>query len=156
MQSMKVVSSRRTLAASRRPGRTRTPVRAVVALLGCAVALAGCGAVRVQPTTPSGSAKLASRGRIDSPLTDIDNHLGCIRSAHLPVQVVSPIELQVGPSGTGPTIRFTATAGAAQNYQIEGKAQGAEAIGTALLYPNQGSDAELASISACLDQGVTG
>jgi hypothetical protein len=131
-------------------------MRAAVALLGCAIALAGCGAVRVQPTTPSGSSTLASRGRVDSPLTDIDNHLGCMRDADLPVQVVNPIELQVGALPAGPTIVFTNSPGAAQADQIEGKTQGAEVIGTALVYPNQGSDGELASIAACLQQGVSG
>jgi len=140
----------------RGPWRAGTSARAAVALLGCAAALAGCGAVRVQPTTPSGSKTLASRGRVDSPLTDMDNHLGCIRSAHLPVQVVSPIQLQVGALPSGPTIVFTNTPGAAQSDQIEGQSQGAEVIGTALLYPHQGSDAELASLAACLQQGVSG
>jgi hypothetical protein len=133
-----------------------TPARAFMALLGCAIALAGCGAVRVQPTTPSGSTTLASRGDVDSPLTDIDNHVGCIRGAHLPVQVVSPIEVRVGSPPAGPTIVFTNSPGAAQADQIEGKTQAAEVIGTALVYPNQGSDAELASIAACLQQGVSG
>jgi hypothetical protein len=140
------------------PGARRAvwPARAWLALLGCAVALAGCGAVRVQPTTPAGSAKLASRGRVDSPLRDMDNYLGCIRSARLPVQVLSPVKLQIGPAPAGPTVVFTNTPGAAQAYQINGESQGAEAIGTALLYPNQGSDGELASIEACLDRGVQG
>ena len=39
-------------------------------------------------TTPAGSSQLASRGQVDSPLSDIRNHLGCMRDAHLPVQVV--------------------------------------------------------------------
>jgi hypothetical protein len=150
MQSMKLLSSR----GARRAG---APAPVWVALLGCAVALAGCsGAVRVQPTTPSGSTKLVSRGRVDSPLTDTDNHLGCMRSAHLPVQVVSPIELRVGSAPSGPTIVFTNSPGAAQSDQIQGMSQGAEVIGTALVYPNQGSYAELASIAACLQQGVQG
>lgn len=141
---------------SRTPRRAGAPTRAVVALLGCALALAGCGAVRVQPTTPSGSTTLASRGKVDSPLTNVDNHLACIRGAHLPVQVVSPIELQIGPAPSGPTIVFTNSPGGAQSDQIEGKTQGAEVIGTAELYPNQGSDGELASLAACLQQGVSG
>ena len=105
-----------------------------------AVAVAGCGgAVRVQPTTPAGSATLASRGKIDSPLTDIHNHLGCLQADHLAVQVVSPTKLQIGAAPAGPTVVFTPTAGAAQAAQIDGNAQGAEVIGLALMYPNQGS-----------------
>lgn len=147
MPSEKLVSSR---------GLRRSSPRAWVVLLGCAVALAGCGSVRVQPTTPKGSTTLASRGQVDSPLTDMDNHLGCIRKAGITVRVVSPIELQVDQAPTGPTIVFTNSPGAAQSDQIQGKSQGAMAIGTALLYPNQGTDAELSSISVCLSQGVQG
>jgi hypothetical protein len=89
-------------------------------------------------------------------LTDIRNHLACLRGAHLDVQVLSPIKLQVDSAPSGPTVMFTPTAGAAQAAQIDGNAQGAEAIGPALLYPNQGSPGELTSIEDCLDQGVQG
>jgi hypothetical protein len=121
-----------------------------------AVALAGCGAVKVQPSAPSGSTKLASRGRVDSPVTGIHDHLGCLQAAHLPVQAISPIKLQVGSAPAGPTIVFTPSPAVAQADQIEGSVQAAEVIGSALVYPNQGSDAELATIGACLAQGVQG
>ena len=137
-----------------------TPQRPALALSAAlalgALALGGCGAVKVQPTTPAGSTKLVSRGRVDSPLTDIRNHLGCLRDAHLPVAVVSPIKLQVGPLPSGPTIVFKATPGAAQTDQIEATAPGAEVIGPALVYPNQGSGAQLTAIEDCLAQGVQG
>jgi hypothetical protein len=133
----------------------RPAVRWVVAALAV-VALAGCGAVNVHPTPPSGSATLVSRGRVDSPLTSMRNHLGCIRAAHLRVEVLSPTKLQVGAASGGPTVVFTPTAGAAQAEQIAGTAQGAEVIGTALVYPNQASDKELTNIEDCLDQGVQG
>lgn len=130
-------------------------------LLGLPLALAalgaaGCGAVDVHPTTPAGATTLASRGRVDSPLTAMQNHLACIRGAHLTVTEVSPIKLQVDSPPAGPTIVFTPTPGAAQARQIDGTAPGAEVIGTALLYPNQGSDPELTAIEDCLDQGVQG
>jgi hypothetical protein len=133
-----------------RPARWLAPAVAVVALAGCG------GAVKVQPTTPKGSTKLASRGVVDSPLTSMHNHLGCLRADHLPVQVVSPIKLQIGTWPSGPTVVFTATDGISQGYQIDGQAQGAEVIGTALLYPNQGSDSELSAVEDCLSEGVSG
>jgi hypothetical protein len=130
----------------------------VLAALAVALvlALAGCGSVKVQPTAAAGSTKLVSRGKVDSPLTDMHDHLGCMRADHLAVQILSPTKLQVGAAPAGPTIVFTPTAGAAQARQIDGAAQGAEVIGTALLYPNQGSDSELTGIEDCLDQGVQG
>jgi hypothetical protein len=122
-----------------------------------AIAIAGCGgSVKVQPTTASGSTALASRGLIDNPATKDHNHLGCLRASHLAVQVLSPIKLQVGAAPSGPTIVFTPTPGAAQAAQIDGKSQAAEVIGAALVYPNQGTTAELSRIEACLAQGVQG
>jgi hypothetical protein len=121
-----------------------------------ALAATGCGAVNVHPKVPAGSPRLVSRGQVDSPLTAIHNHLACMRDAHLDVHVLSPIRLQVDRAPGGPTVLFTPTAGAAQAAQIDGDAQAAEVIGTALLYPNQGSPSELTSIEDCLDQGVQG
>ncbi len=121
-----------------------------------ALAATGCGAVNVHPSASAGSTRLVSRGRVDSPLTDIRNHLACIQDAHVAVHVVSPIKLQIDSPPGGPTVVFTATPGAAQAAQIDGSAQSAEVIGTALLYPNQGSPGELTSIEDCLDQGVQG
>jgi len=121
------------------------------------IAVAGCGgAVKVQPTASAGAANLASRGKVDSPLTDMHDHLACLRADHLAVQVLGPTKLQVGVAPTGATIVFTPTPGAAQARQIDGTAQGAEVIGTALLYPNQASDSELTGIEDCLAQGVQG
>jgi hypothetical protein len=139
----------KSLASKRRAG-------AWVAAILAALALDACGSVKVEPTTPSGSTKLASRGRVDSPLRDMHNYLGCLRQAHLSVRVLSPIRLQVGAPMSGPTILFTPTPGAAQRDQIVGNAQGAEAIGSALVYPHQGSGADLSSIEACLAHGVQG
>jgi hypothetical protein len=72
------------------------------------------------------------------------------------VQVLSSTQLRIGAAPAGPTIVFTPTPGAAQAEQIGGKAQAAEVIGSALVYPNQGSDGEMATIGACLAQGVQG
>lgn len=125
-----------------------------VALAGFAAT--GCGAVNVHPSVPAGSPRLVSRGQVDSPLTNMRNHLQCIRDAHLAVTVVSPIKLQIDSAPAGPTVVFTPTAGAAQAAQIDGGAQGAEVVGTALLYPNHGSAPELTAVEDCLGQGVQG
>jgi hypothetical protein len=63
--------------------------------------------------------------------------------------------LQIGALPSGPTVQFLATIGGAQAAQIDGRAQGAEVIGTALLYPNA-SDSELKMIEDCVAQGVSG
>ena len=131
------------------------PNTVLTAVAFAALALTGCGAVRVQPTTPAGSSTLASRGHVDSPVK-MKNHLTCLRDAHLPVRVVGPTRLQIGPAPAGPTIVFAATPGGAQNFQIIGSAQSAEVIGSALVYPNAAPDAELSKVESCVALGVTG
>ena len=59
----------------------------------------------------------------------------------------------VAPS-SGATIVFKPTAGVAEGQQIAGKAQGAEVIGAALVYPNHEPGAQLTVIENCLGQGV--
>jgi hypothetical protein len=79
-----------------------------------------------------------------------------MRDKGLPVQEFGQAGIQIGPAPSGPRVVFTPSPGAAQGAQIEARVQGAEVIGSALLYPNQGSDAELNQIETCLTQGVSG
>jgi hypothetical protein len=126
-----------------------------LALALTAISLAGCGSsVQVQPAASPTSSELASRGRVDSPATNMHNYLGCMRAGHLPVQSVSPTRLQLGPLPAGATIMFAPTPGASEADQIRGSAQGAEVIGSALLYPNQAPETALSVIEACLAVGV--
>ena len=64
--------------------------------------------------------------------------------------------IQVGSPPSGPTIVFEPTPGAAQEMQIDGQVQGAEVIGSALVYPNHASDAVLSTVENCIAVGVTG
>jgi hypothetical protein len=110
--------------------------------------LAGCSA----------SKPARGRGMVDSPITTKTNHLTCLQQEHLPVQVTSPISLQIGPLPNGPTVVFQPTPGTAQGVQIKGygATQGAEVIGSAQLYPNGADDGELKQIETCLAKGVSG
>jgi hypothetical protein len=153
MSTIKLSHPRRACAI-KPPRVTQAPRYLALALV--ALAVGGCGAVKVQPSAHSGSSQLASRGRVDSPLTSMHNHVACMKRGHLAVQELSPTSLQIGAAPGGPSVDFTATPGAAQADQIQGQAQGAEVIGTALLYPHQGSPSELNVLEACLDQGVQG
>lgn len=142
------------MSSTKHPRGIRAPRYVVLAI--AALAAGGCGAVKVQPSASSGTSKLASRGRIDSPLTSMHNHLACLKHAHLQVQMLSPTSLRIGAAPGGATVVFTATPGAAQAYQIDGQAQGAEVIGSALLYPHQASTSELVAVEQCVSQGVQG
>lgn len=120
----------------------------LAAVVLAAVAIGGCGSIAVKPAS-------GSRGRIDDQATMNPDHLGCLKQAHLPVTVVNGQTLQIGPLPTGPTVVFTPTPSSAQDAQIYGRAQGAEAIGSALLWVHRGSDSELQEIEDCLAVGVT-
>jgi hypothetical protein len=110
-----------------------------------ALALSACAVTANKP---------AGRGRVADPRTQA-GRLDCLRAHHLPVTEVGATGLQIGQPPAGPTIRFTPSSGAAQADQIEGLSQGAEVIGSALVYPNQAADSELGVIENCVAQGVS-
>lgn len=126
-----------------------------VLLCGLSVLLlAGCASLTKPPVTKrTASGALVSRGRIDDPR---QKHFLCLQQHHLPVSEPTPHEIQVGRPGVGPLIRFLPTAGIAQGVQMTGQVESAEIIGSALLYPNDGSDAELSVIESCAALGVQG
>jgi hypothetical protein len=109
-----------------------------------ALALSACSVTANRP---------AGRGRVADPRTQA-GRLDCLRAHHLPVTEVGPTGLQIGQLPAGPTIHFTPSTGAGEAAQLDGQAQGAEVIGSALLYPNRASDSELGVIENCMARGV--
>jgi hypothetical protein len=125
-----------------------------------ALALTACGSttkpeagqVRVTAGEPAG------RGVVDDPRA---KHMKCLQQHH--IAVVTTVKgadrlpgMQIGIPPAGPSVTFEPTPGAAQQAQISAGAQGAEVIGSALLFPNQASDSELKVIEDCLAIGVRG
>jgi hypothetical protein len=125
-----------------------------VACALAAVTVSACG-TSAKPVAGSAAATApnAGRGVVDDPRS---KHLKCLRQHRLPVVKVARTGLQVGAPGSGPSVSFEPTPGAAQEQQISGQVQSAEVIGSALLYPNQASDKELKIVEDCLALGVTG
>ena len=119
--------------------------KATAAACAAAVALSGCASL----AKPAGG-----RGAAVDPRTGPPNYLACLRANRLAVNERGTNRLQVGHLPSGPTIVFEPTAAIAEGRQIQGKAQGAEVIGAALLYPNYAPGAELTVIENCLGQGV--
>src|ERR1700761_1746407 len=64
--------------------------------------------------------------------------------------------IQGGTLPTGPTIIFAATPAGAEDEQILGKTQGAEIIGSAIIYPNQAKSHILKLVENCMAVGVAG
>jgi hypothetical protein len=114
------------------------------------IALSACSNLQ-KPVATSG--RLISRGKIDDPRL---KHFACLQQHGLPVTEPNPTEIQVGPAGQGPLMKFLATPGMAQGVQIAGSAQAAYVVGNALVYPNQAPYSELQVIDGCAAIGVTG
>jgi hypothetical protein len=125
--------------------------RAAAATLA-AMSLAACGTT-AKPVAGTLRADAKARKQVDDPRT---KHIACLRGARIPVVTVGQTELEVGTPPTQAKIVYTPTPGSGQQAQIGGDAPGAELIGSALLYPEQDSDAQLQVIEGCLTIGVKG
>jgi hypothetical protein len=131
----------------------------VVAVGLAALSLSACGTTsKPEAGTPAAIAK--SHSGVDDART---KHITCLEQQHISVReeqtVVAGQSLpgfQVGTLPDGPTVSFEPTPGDAQGIQIHGQAQGAEVIGSALLYPNQAPSQLLTQVENCVAQGVSG
>lgn len=120
-----------------------------------AMSLSACG-VASKPEAGSAQAATKSKSSYSDPRT---KHVKCLRAEDIRFHELTlhgyP-SIQVATRPNGPTIEFAATPGAAQNDQIQGRAQGAEVIGAALVYPNLAPDALMSKVEACMAEGVSG
>ena len=79
--------------------------------------------------------------------------LACLRGEHsLDARPLGRDSIQVGDARTGPRVKFFLTNGEAEAAQFEGRGEGSEQIGSALLFVRQGSEDTLEQVEECLDQ----
>ena len=117
-----------------------------------ALALTACGA-STKPEAGTLKAASASHKGIDDART---SHVQCLRSEGIPVTEFGRVWFKVGTGPGAPQVMFAPTPGAAQNLQITGQVTGAEMIGSAAVYPEQGSAGLLKKVEACVAKGVQG
>jgi hypothetical protein len=120
-----------------------------------AVSLSACGTAD-KPQAGTLKAVAKNHKGLDDPRK---KHIACLEQYRIPVTTMTvngQPAFQVGTAPSGPTVVFTPTPGAAQEAQIEGQVQGAEVIGSALLYPNQAGNSLLQEVEGCVAQGVSG
>jgi hypothetical protein len=139
-----------------------SPYRTAALACSCALAaivLAACGST-AKPLAGSPGVITAPgiHGKIDDPRTNVNDHAACLKQHHLAVTLIGATDMRIGAAPAGPYVHFTPSPGIAQGDQINGvpKYQGAEVIGSALLWPNGGSASVLQTVENCLAQGVAG
>ena len=76
--------------------------------------------------------------------------LACIRDEGLPARLAGEKSIEVDGTG-GPRVEFLLSSGEAEGKQFQGGAQGAEQIGSALLFVNAASEEQLKKIETCLE-----
>ena len=106
----------------------------------CALALAATGCGSDEPTT----------GNEPDPNDKRAVALDCFTNGEgLDAELLGDHSIQVdGPDG--PRVDFFLTFGEAESRQFKGEAQGAEQVGTSLLYVKNGSDEVLEAMENCL------
>jgi hypothetical protein len=142
---------------------TRLPLLA--ALCGLAL-LAGCGdddgppssrqittvaTPRAAETTPTDTVpaepeSIASEDKRGIALQCIRDRMG------IEAVAVGDKTIQVGPGNEGPRIDFFQSSLEAEGEQFEGRAEGAEQIGAALLYVREASEDQLVDLEECLNE----
>ncbi len=122
--------------------RVTTRAAAIAAACAVAVAAAGCG---------SDDAKPSAEGAPD-PNDKRAVALACIRDDQgLQADLSGEKAIQVDGPG-GPRIEFLLSGGEAEGRQFLGGAQGAQQIGSALLFVNEADDEQLTKIETCLQE----
>ena len=117
------------------------PPALLLSIALAAASLAGCGL---------GSDDAGGGGDLD----DRSAAMACLQDAGLDdARLVGPEgnqEIVIGDGAQAPRIKFFLTAGEAEAQQFQGRGEGAEQIGGALLYVGDGSDDLLAPVEKCL------
>jgi hypothetical protein len=110
----------------------------VIVLLAAGATASGCG------EDPHASLPL------DKPYSPIDKAIACLTKKHLPITKTSATALRIGDGPGAPSISFTATFDEAEGIELRGQAEGAERIGSALLFVGDAPDSVLKEAESCL------
>jgi hypothetical protein len=123
----------------------RTATR--LALTGlAAVLLAGCNA---DPGPPTGGAAPKPQKPF---ATDVGaGFVACLRSAKIPVDRTSPQVIQVGDPAQKMHVFVAQTPGAADVDQLQGRAEGAEVVGSLEFFTGNGTEASIDAIEGCVN-----
>jgi len=117
---------------------------AAAAACAAALALVSCGGSD-EPARPGG------KGQAPDPNDKRAVALDCfVNQEGLQARLVGEQSIQVGAEG-GPRVEFLISGGEAEGRQFQGDAQGAEQIGSTLLFLNDGTEDQIEKLEKCLD-----
>jgi hypothetical protein len=112
-------------------------MRRLAPLLLAAAVLAGCG---------------TDHGIGDGSYDPRDSRIACLAKEGLPAHKAGANDVLVTAAGRPPLrIYFASTPGEAEALAVQGRANGAEQLGRALLYVGDASESLLSRIEGCLD-----
>jgi hypothetical protein len=120
-------------------------MRLVLLATACVVLVAGCGtSAKTSGGGPNADDKRAAA-------------LDCLKNQQkLAARPIGSDSVQVGDAASGPRIKFFLTNGEAEAAQFEGRGEGSEQIGPALLFVRGGGNDQLQQIETCLDDLQSG
>ncbi len=127
--------------------------RPLALVLVAGVLVAGCGSSRT-PEQSGGPNAVLGGGARATPYDPRTTPLACMRAKGLPAAIDGADAIRIGAGPGAPRAVFAPDGGTAQGTQIRGDAEGAEVIGSALLYTNGGGDTVLGKIEKCLGKIV--
>ncbi len=107
-----------------------------LAAIGLAL-LTGCGA----------GSSTAQLGAAPDPRGPV---LACLHQHAIAASAIGADQIAVVGGPAAPRIRFVAAPSVAETMELQAQAEGAERIGSALLYVNGGSDRQLQTLEDCL------
>jgi len=122
------------------------------ALVLAALSLTACG-IASKPEAGTPNAITNGHKGLDDARS---KHTACLKQANVAFhneqltiagKVLPSFQVESAPAG--PTVSFEPTPGDAQGVQIQGEAQGAEIIGSAVVFPNQAPDSLLTTVERC-------
>lgn len=119
-----------------------------LALLASA-GLGACGGS--DAVTPPRPGVVGAHAVVPRPYNPMTNVVACLHGEGIATRPTAPNEVRLAPAATGMRVRLAITPGAADAAQLRGGAEGAEVIGSAMLFVGSASDAQIARVERCLN-----
>ena len=110
--------------------------------------LTSCGSVRT-PAESGGASALRGGSDGHQPFQPRDKFIACVREAGGDAVPVGVYTAQMLPAATAPKVVYAVNGDEATVLQVQGKAEGAELIGQALVYSSRATEEQVKLAQKC-------